>query len=221
MNSTHHTHLGASHRKSFPYTHTHTPILRFIPRRLRIETCHALTRTLWNYVMAETPERKHNAYVHLFIFLSCILCAIQPATERNGQDCSSLTLSTNNTIRARISHWSANENQSLWHDTLQHAKEHARKPQTFSSQSLASFEKANVKRARKLARVGAFAKATQPLSSRGVFNLTDAVLQYWKRNTLGPHRQPMDNTTFTRRKNSNCNQSHIAPIKTYEVLAST
>ncbi len=157
---------------------THTPMLRHIPRRSREETCHAFTRTLWDCAMAEQPDRKHNAYLMLFMFPACILRALPSKQERHAAATNTRSpLNTvNGTIRSRIARWNAGEVQSLWHDALRHAQATAsnRKPHTSSSPT--AITNANLRRARLLAKEGALGKATQALHSRGIHKPTTEVL---------------------------------------------
>lgn len=143
---------------------TKVPIVKHIPQRVRHEIRDALSKTVWAAANSSTNTAT-TRWTALFLFPAAVL-ALPPPTIP-GTDRSTSVI---NIFRDRLSRWTRGEYTRLWSEAAKRA--------TFNDFSTPSTEKQariNLQRATRLAKEGAYSKATMALQSNGVASPNDKV----------------------------------------------
>jgi len=149
---------------------TKAPLITHIPKKVRSEVRGALSMSIWDCVSARNPNIQNIAYHRLFAFSRCILLAIPRAQDRRSTNGTQISIAE--VIRKRIAQWRSLETKSLWEQVKVKEKQYLefrekRQPTTQ--------QKANIARALRFAKEGAYSKAVKALSSEGIHKDTPAV----------------------------------------------
>ena len=104
------------------------------------------------------------------VFPKAVLCA--PPPHRDNAIRSRTSRSTSRTVTERLSAWRRGDEEELWSQTLQRARNHER----FLRKNRATASTQNTKRALKYCQEGNLRKATQALQSLGVHSITRDVI---------------------------------------------
>ena len=138
------------------------PLVKYVPR-----VCRCIWAEVVLHELGDVVTRNNNvAWTRLFMLAKC--CLWQPRRTRGGKRHRNSTQRLPDIITDRLKRWKRGELDSLWKEYVESCRER-------NLQGQADPDVASVRRARRLASEGRYARACQTLTTLGVHEVSDAI----------------------------------------------